>query len=142
MASRIQTFVTISAVVAITGALLLVAGVLSNRGTYNPARVTAGLAAKEEMITELNRQESWIQDRRIKVDFGQEGIIFFDGVDHRVSSVDAMSDAVIKTSWRDWQDMATGRLDVTMALMKGKIRVEGDPSAVTLLQRALSALRR
>ena len=96
---------------------------------------------KSEMAAALNEKSAWLPGKRVKLDFGAEGVVVLDGVASRVSQDDGPADTTIKVSWEDWQAMSDGKLDGMTAFMQGKLRVEGDMSNAMQLQGVLAKLR-
>ncbi len=96
---------------------------------------------KSEMATRLNEAQAFLPGKRVKVDFGDEGVVMLDGNAQQVTEEDGEADTTIKVSWQDWQSMADGSLDGMTAFMQGKLRVEGDMSNAMQLQGVLSKLR-
>jgi putative sterol carrier protein len=96
---------------------------------------------KSEMATRLNSASAWLPGKRVKLDFGGEGVVMLDGVGQKVSDEDGPADTTIKVAWTDWQDMAEGKLDGMTAFMQGKLAVEGDMSNAMQLQGVLAKLR-
>jgi putative sterol carrier protein len=96
---------------------------------------------KSEMATRLNSASAWLPGKRVKLDFGGEGVVMLDGVGQKVSDEDGPADTTIKVAWSDWQDMAEGKLDGMTAFMQGKLAVEGDMSNAMQLQGVLAKLR-
>lgn len=96
---------------------------------------------KSEMAAALNEKGAWLPGKRVKLDFGSEGVVLLDGTANRVTEEDGAADTTIKVAWEDWQAMRDGRLDGMTAFMQGKLKVEGDMSAAMQLQGVLSKLR-
>jgi putative sterol carrier protein len=96
---------------------------------------------KSEMAAALNEKSAWLPGKRVKLDFGSEGVVMLDGAASRVSEDDGPSDTTIKVSWEDWQAMSAGQLDGMTAFMQGKLKVEGDMSNAMQLQGVLAKLR-
>ena len=96
---------------------------------------------KSEMATALNERSAWLPGKRVKLDFGPEGVVMLDGQANQVTETDGPADTTIKVSWEDWQAMRDGRLDGMTAFMQGKLKVEGDMSAAMQLQGVLAKLR-
>ena len=96
---------------------------------------------KSEMAAQLNGANAWIPNKRVKLDFGGEGVVVLDGVDQKVSEDDGPADTTIKVAWSDWEDMTQGKLDGMTAFMQGKLAVEGDMSNAMQLQGVLAKLR-
>ena len=96
---------------------------------------------KQELIARMQEGNAWIPGKRVKLDFGSEGVIMLDGGASQVSETDGDADTTVKISWDDWQAMAGGQLDGMTAFMTGKLKVEGDMGNAMQLQGVLSKLR-
>jgi putative sterol carrier protein len=96
---------------------------------------------KNEMATRLNQAQAFLPGKRVKLDFGDEGVVMLDGAGQAVTEEDGPADTTIKVSWEDWQAMADGKLDGMTAFMQGKLRVEGDMSNAMQLQGVLAKVR-
>lgn len=96
---------------------------------------------KQELVGRMQEGQAWIPGKRVKLDFGGEGVILLDGAASQVSEEDGDADTTIKVSWEDWQSMAAGQLDGMTAFMTGKLRIEGDMSNAMQLQGVLAKLK-
>ncbi|HEV2080263.1 MAG TPA: SCP2 sterol-binding domain-containing protein [Allosphingosinicella sp.] len=96
---------------------------------------------KSEMAAALNEKNAWIPGKRVKIDFGPDGVVMLDGQANQVTEEDGAADTTIKVSWADWEAMSSGQLDGMTAFMQGKIKVEGDMSNAMQLQGVLSKLK-
>ena len=96
---------------------------------------------KSEMAAALNERSAWLPGKRVKLDFGDQGVIVLDGVGNKVSEEDGPADTTIKIAWSDWEALASGQLDGMTAFMQGKLRVEGDMSNAMQLQGVFAKLR-
>jgi putative sterol carrier protein len=96
---------------------------------------------KSEMVAALQEKSAWLPGKRVKIDYGSEGVVLLDGTASRVSEEDGAADTTIKVAWQDWQDMADGKLDGMTAFMQGKLKVEGDMSNAMQLQGVFAKLR-
>jgi len=96
---------------------------------------------KSEMAARLNEANAYLPGKRVKLDFGDDGVVLLDGVGNAVTETDGEADTTIKVAWADWQDMADGKLDGMTAFMQGKLRVEGDMGNAMQLQGVLAKLR-
>ena len=96
---------------------------------------------KSEMATRLNDAQAFLPGKRVKIDFGDQGVVMLDGNAQAVSEDDGEADTTIKVAWADWEDMASGKLDGMTAFMQGKLRVEGDMSNAMQLQGVLAKLK-
>jgi len=95
---------------------------------------------KDEMITKLNGASAWIPGKRVKIDFGSEGVTMLDGVANCATGDDGPADTTIKVEWADWEAMSSGQLDGMTAFMQGRLKVEGDMSNAMQLQSVMSKL--
>ncbi len=84
---------------------------------------------------------AWLPGKRVKLDFGAEGVVLLDGVGNQVTEEDGSADTTIKIAWADWEAMSNGQLDGMTAFMQGKLKVEGDMSNAMQLQGVLAKLR-
>ena len=96
---------------------------------------------KQELAARMQEHQAWVPGKRVKLDFGGDGVILLDGAAQQVSEEDGAADTTIKVSWEDWQSMAAGQLDGMTAFMTGKLRIEGDMSNAMQLQGVLAKLR-
>jgi putative sterol carrier protein len=96
---------------------------------------------KSEMAAALQEKSAWLPGKRVKIDFGPEGVVMLDGQANQVTETDGPADTTIKVSWQDWEAMSSGQLDGMTAFMQGKLKVEGDMSNAMQLQGVLSKLR-
>jgi len=96
---------------------------------------------KQELVTKMQETNAYLPGKRVKLEFGGEGVVMLDGQANQVSEEDGAADTTIKVSWDDWQAMANGQLDGMTAFMTGKLKVEGDMSNAMQLQGVLSKLR-
>jgi putative sterol carrier protein len=96
---------------------------------------------KQELVARMQEGQAWIPGKRVKLDFGDQGVILLDGAADQVSEEDGAADTTIKVAWDDWQAMAAGQLDGMTAFMTGKLKIEGDMSNAMQLQGVLAKLR-
>jgi putative sterol carrier protein len=96
---------------------------------------------KQELVARMQEGQAWIPGKRVKLDFGDQGVILLDGAANQVSEEDGAADTTIKVAWDDWQAMAAGQLDGMTAFMTGKLKIEGDMSNAMQLQSVLGKLR-
>ena len=95
---------------------------------------------KAELVAKMQENNAWVDGKKVKMDFGDEGVVMLDGVNNQVTEEDGEADTTIKVSWEDWQAMANGQLDGMTAFMTGKLKVEGDMSNAMQLQGVLAKL--
>ncbi|WP_118856626.1 SCP2 sterol-binding domain-containing protein [Sphingomonas mesophila] len=96
---------------------------------------------KQELATKMQENQAWLPGKKVKIDFGDEGVVMLDGAAEQVSEDNGDADTTIKVSWADWQAMTEGQLDGMTAFMTGKLKVEGDMSNAMQLQGVLAKLR-
>lgn len=75
----------------------------------------------------------------VKFDFGDEGLIFFDGKSspNAISNDDAEADCTIGMTLEDFEKMLEGEIDPTTAFMMGKLKVSGDMTVAMKLGQVL-----
>jgi putative sterol carrier protein len=96
---------------------------------------------KSEMATRLNDAQAFLPGKRVKIDFGADGVVMLDGQAQNVTEEDGSADTTIKVAWADWEAMASGQLDGMTAFMQGKLKVEGDMGNAMQLQGVLAKIR-
>lgn len=96
---------------------------------------------KSEIAAKMNEKQAWLPGKRVKIDYGSEGVIMLDGVANQATEQDGDADTTIKVSWEDFQALANGQLDGMTAFMQGKLKVEGDMSAAMQLQGVFAKMR-
>jgi putative sterol carrier protein len=95
---------------------------------------------KDEMATKMGEAGAFVPGKRVKLDFGADGLILLDGVDQKVSQEDGPVDATISSSWDDFKALAKGELNPMAAFMAGRVKVAGDMSVAMSLQNVLGKL--
>jgi putative sterol carrier protein len=96
---------------------------------------------KSEMAARLGSSSGWVPGKRVKIDFGSEGVLFLDGVAGEVTEQDGDADTTIAIGWSDLQALGRGELDPMSALMQGRLRIAGDMSNALQLQAVIARLR-
>ena len=96
---------------------------------------------KQELVARMQEGQAWVPGKRVKLDFGNEGVVLLDGAGQQVTEENGAADTTIKVAWEDWQAMAAGQLDGMTAFMTGKLKIEGDMSNAMQLQGVLAKLR-
>lgn len=96
---------------------------------------------KSEMAAKLKEASAWLPGKKVKLDFGDQGVVLLDGANGDVTEDDGPADTTVKVAWSDWQDMSEGKLDGMTAFMQGKLKVEGDMGNAMQLQGVLAKLR-
>src|SRR3954451_19830745 len=96
---------------------------------------------KQELVQRMQQGQAWVPGKRVKIDFGGEGVVMLDGAASQVTEEDGPADTTVRVGWDDWQQLAAGQLDGMTAFMMGKLRVDGDMSNAMQLQGVLSKLR-
>jgi putative sterol carrier protein len=77
--------------------------------------------------------------KTLKFDFKGEGYIYIDG--GKVSNENLPADCTVLVSHENFEKLARGDLDPTMAFMTGKLKVNGDMSVAMKLQPLLAKAR-
>ena len=67
-----------------------------------------------------------------KISLGADGVVFLTG--DTASNEDREADCTLTLSRADYEALRTGKLNPTMALMSGKIKLRGDLALVMKLQ--------
>ena len=96
---------------------------------------------KQELVAKMQEGQAWIPGKRVKLDFGSEGVVLLDGAGQQISEEDGDADTTIKVAWDDWEQMASGQLDGMTAFMTGKLKIEGDMSNAMQLVGVVGKLR-
>jgi putative sterol carrier protein len=96
---------------------------------------------KQELVSKMQENSAWVPGKRVKIDFGDQGVAMLDGVGQQVTGDDGPADTTIRVGWDDWQQLAAGQLDGMTAFMMGKLKVEGDMSNAMQLQGVLAKLK-
>ncbi len=73
--------------------------------------------------------------KTLKIDFKGEGFIHVDGA--QVTNADAPADCTVVVSREDLEAMAKGELDPMSAMMRGRLRIQGDMGVAMKLQAML-----
>jgi putative sterol carrier protein len=114
---------------------------LQRAASSGAAEETNMAMTKSEMVAALNEKQAWLPGKKVKIDYGSDGVVMLDGASGQASEDDGPADTTIKVAWQDWQDMADGKLDGMTAFMQGKLKVEGDMSNAMQLQGVLAKLK-
>lgn len=77
--------------------------------------------------------------KTLKFNFKDEGVIYLDKDD--VTNEDKPADCTITVAKSDFDQIAEGKLDPTMAFMQGKLKIDGDMSVAMKLQPLLAKAR-
>lgn len=66
--------------------------------------------------------------KSVKFDFGADGVVFIDArsVPNVVDNIDRPADCTLKQSIADFLLMSEGKLDSTIAFLRGRLKIEGD----------------
>ena len=99
------------------------------------------MATVSEVVAKLGERQGWVPGKRIKIDFGADGIVLLDGVAGAVTQSDGHADTTIGVTWSDLQALGRGELDPVSALMQGRLRIDGDMSNALMLQGVIQKLQ-
>ena len=81
---------------------------------------------KQELVGKMQEAQAWVLGKRVKLDFGDQGVVLLDGAANQVSEDDGAADTTIKVGWDDWQQMAAGQLDgMTAFMMSNAMQLQG-----------------
>lgn len=94
-----------------------------------------------QVTTALADRKAFLPGKRVKLDFGDAGIVMLDGVAERIDNADGIADATIRISLDNFVAMAQGRLSAALAFMQGKLKVSGDMAAAMQFQSVTAKLR-
>jgi putative sterol carrier protein len=117
-------------------------GVYSARPAGKPRRVWRSAMATLEEITDQLKLAVGADSglgKSIKFDLKGPGVIYING--GTVSNEDLPADCTVIVSKEDFENLAKGQLDPTMAFMTGKLKVNGDMSVAMKLQPLLAKAR-
>jgi putative sterol carrier protein len=87
----------------------------------------------ERLRTALEGEEGLFKS--LKIDFKGEGFIHVAGT--QVTSADAPADCTVVIAREDLEALAKGELDPMTAMMRGKLKIQGDMSVAMKLQSML-----
>ncbi|MBA4772707.1 MAG: SCP2 sterol-binding domain-containing protein [Sphingomonas sp.] len=99
------------------------------------------MADLSEVTQIMGANNAFVPGKRIKFDFGTDGVILLDGVAEAVTNDDSDADTSIKISFDNFKKMAKGDLNATTAFMMGKIKISGDMGLAMQLQSVTSKIK-
>ena len=99
------------------------------------------MATSKELVAKLREKQGWVPGKRIKLDFGPDGIVLLDGVAGTIGEEDGIADTSIAVTWDDLMALGRGELDPVGALMQGRLRIDGDMANAMQLQGVIERLR-
>ncbi len=85
--------------------------------------------------------EAFVPGRLIKFDFGGDGVILLDGVAAAVSNDDVAAETTLRMSLDNFKALAKGKLNPVMAVMMGKIKIDGDMALAMQLQAVTAKIK-
>ncbi len=65
---------------------------------------------KQELVQRMQDGQAWVPGKRVKLDFGDQGVILLDGAASQVSEEDGAADTTIKvrgTTGRRWPPVSS-----------------------------------
>jgi len=98
------------------------------------------MSSTDEIASTMGANRAFVPGRTIKFDFGDEGVIFLDGVTETVTIANAPAETTIRMTLDNFKALAQGKLNPTMAFMTGKIQIQGDMGLAMQLQSVTSKL--
>ena len=114
---------------------------MAGEGSCQAGRSREIEMTKSEMAERLNSAGAWVAGKKVKIDFGSEGVVMLDGGANAVTEQDGPAATTLKVDWADWPALREGRLDPMSAFVQGTLRVEGDMSAAMQLQSVFAKLK-
>jgi putative sterol carrier protein len=96
---------------------------------------------KSEMAARLAERDGWLPGKRVKINFGADGVLLLDGVAQKVSEEDGPAETIVSVSWDDLKALGRGDLDPITAYMRGRLRIDGDMGIAMQLQSVIAKLR-
>ena len=100
------------------------------------------MATLDELTREMQEglaRSGGLGERSAKISFDEEGVIFLTG--STASNEDREADCTLEMSRSNYEALRTGRLNPTMALMTGKLKLRGDMALVMKLQGMFKPIR-
>ena len=94
-----------------------------------------------DITAALDDRRAFLPGKRVKLDFGDTGIVMLDGIAERIDNADGPADTTIRISLDNFIAMAQGRLSAAVAFMQGKLKVSGDMSTAMQFQSVTAKLR-
>lgn len=99
------------------------------------------MADLAEVTSTMAANQAYVPGRRIKFDFGADGVILLDGAAETVTNENAEAETTITMSFANFKKLAKGELNPTMAFMTGKVQVAGDMGLAMQLQAVTSKIK-
>ena len=99
------------------------------------------MATVSDMVAKLRDKQGWVPGKRIKLDFGVDGIVLLDGVEGAIREDDGAADTSIAINWNDLLALGRGELDPVSAMMQGRLRIDGDMANAMQLQGVIEKLQ-
>jgi putative sterol carrier protein len=105
------------------------------------AAYSVRMASVEGMVRKLREKQGWVPGKRIKLDFGADGIVLLDGVAGTIDGAEGPADTTIIIAWDDLLALGRGEIDPVSALMQGRLRIDGDMANAMQLQGVIEKLQ-
>ena len=96
----------------------------------------------QQVANVMAEKQAIVPGKRVRLDFGDTGSLYLDGVANTVTLEGTDPDTTISLSFDDFLAMTEGRLSGTMAFMQGKLRITGDMGVAFQLQSVTSKMSR
>ncbi len=99
------------------------------------------MAELADITAIMAANEAFVPGHRIKFDFGTDGVILLDGVAAAVTNENAAAETTLRMSLDNFKALAKGKLNPTMAVMMGKIKIDGNMALAMQLQTVTSKIK-
>lgn len=105
-------------------------------------RMELDMTTLQEITKVFSENNTLVEGKTVKLDFGSAGVILLDGIAMAVSNEDKPANATITVSLEDFMAITQGSLDGMAAFTLGRLKVAGDMGAAMKFQSLSAAIRR
>lgn len=99
------------------------------------------MAELADITAIMAANEAFVPGHSIKFDFGKDGVILLDGVAAAVTNNNLPAETTLRMSLDSFKALAKGKLNPTMAVMTGKIKIDGNMALAMQLQAVTSKIK-